>query len=230
LTLVDAAPIVIAVDATELGMETETAPSLADHRTITLEGMRAEMAAQGARKGPAGVLAKAILRLLEALVALLAEFKAGRLAGAAPGGAGSATAPDYAAAPVDGARLPAPRSDWSASWPNPTADAGEGEEPPNQPRAIPQTESEICDGRSGDASAGRNGCVARRHPSPSGCAGPPSASRGEGTIPGLRRGPRSRPAAPSRLQDWRANRGPIQKTGFGTRGLRAIILLRYRNF
>lgn len=59
-------------------------PSLADRFTISLEEMREEMAAQSPRKGPAGALLAAILRLLEALVALLAEFKAGTLPAAVP--------------------------------------------------------------------------------------------------------------------------------------------------
>jgi hypothetical protein len=73
--------------------------------------MRAEMAAHGARKGPAGVLLAAIVSFLEMLVALLAEFKAGRLAVAQPGhGAPNtpcAAAPNCAGAAVRGAGLPA---------------------------------------------------------------------------------------------------------------------------
>jgi hypothetical protein len=87
-------------------METETAPSPADRCTSTLDGIRASIAAEGMRKGPAGALAKAILRLLETLMALLAEFKAGTLSAPAPG---------------LGATPPPPRS----SRPNPTAKAGE---------------------------------------------------------------------------------------------------------
>ena len=112
-------------------METDSAPSLADRCTVTLEGMRAEMAAQGTRKGPAQVLARAVLRLLEALVALLAEFKAGTLGAATPGGgAACAAAPDCATVPVDGGALaiPHPRPPAQpppplarASWPNPSA-------------------------------------------------------------------------------------------------------------
>jgi hypothetical protein len=59
-------------------------PSLAERLSIPLDGMRATMAAQGPRKGPAAALQRAILRLLEALMALLAEFKAGTI-GAVPG-------------------------------------------------------------------------------------------------------------------------------------------------
>ncbi len=67
-------------------------PPPADHCTITLDRMRAELAAQGVRKGPAGALAKAILRLLEVLAALLADFKAGRLAAAERSDGAAATA------------------------------------------------------------------------------------------------------------------------------------------
>jgi hypothetical protein len=63
----------------------ETAvPSLADRFAITFEGMREAMAADAARKGPTGALLRAILSLLERIVALLAEFRAGTLVAAAP--------------------------------------------------------------------------------------------------------------------------------------------------
>jgi hypothetical protein len=63
---------------------TTTAPFLTDRLTITLDGMRAAMAAEGARKGLAGALLAAILGFLDTLVALLAEFLAGTLAALAP--------------------------------------------------------------------------------------------------------------------------------------------------
>lgn len=74
------------------------------------------MAAQGARKGPARALIKAILRLLEAFVALLAEFKAGTLA-------------DPSRSCVS---TPPPRLVRS-SRPDATAEAGEGQESPVDP-------------------------------------------------------------------------------------------------
>jgi hypothetical protein len=55
-------------------------PSLADRLTMTREGMRASMAAEGRPSGPGAALHAAILRLLEMLLALLADFAAGRLA------------------------------------------------------------------------------------------------------------------------------------------------------
>ncbi len=66
-------------------MTTPPTPALADPCTIITDGVRAAMAAEGMRKGPAGALARAILRLLEVLLALLAEFKAGTLAAEARG-------------------------------------------------------------------------------------------------------------------------------------------------
>jgi hypothetical protein len=63
-------------------MDQTAPPSLADRFAIPLDGMRAAMAAEGKRKGPAGLLQAAILRLLERLVALLAELCAGTLAAA----------------------------------------------------------------------------------------------------------------------------------------------------
>lgn len=59
----------------------QTAPlSLADRIAITRDGMRAAVAAEGTRKGPAAALLAAILSFLECLLALLAEFNAGKLA------------------------------------------------------------------------------------------------------------------------------------------------------
>ena len=86
-----------------IGMTT-TPPSLADRWSATVDGVRAEMAAQGTLKGPAGALMRALLRLLEAIALLLADFQAGRLPsppagharanGAAGAGAGTADGRD----------------------------------------------------------------------------------------------------------------------------------------
>jgi hypothetical protein len=61
---------------------TDTPSSPAGRLAISLEEMRAQMAAEGMRKGLAGALQAAILGLLECLLALLADFKAGRLTAA----------------------------------------------------------------------------------------------------------------------------------------------------
>jgi hypothetical protein len=67
-------------------MMTTAAPSPTGHLDISLGEMRAAMAAEGTKKGLAGAVAAALLSLLDLIVALLAEFRAGKLAALAPQG------------------------------------------------------------------------------------------------------------------------------------------------
>ena len=60
-------------------MPDAAAPSSSDLQS-RMEEMRASMTARGTEKGPAGMLQEAILRLLALLMAMLADFRAGRLA------------------------------------------------------------------------------------------------------------------------------------------------------
>ena len=80
-------------------MLTDPTPSPPSDLGNTLEEMRAAIAAEGARKGLAGAVTAAILRLLEVLVALLAEFRAGTLVAAVPDRGARAEAAEACADP-----------------------------------------------------------------------------------------------------------------------------------
>ena len=62
-------------------MLTDPASSpLAGRCTDILGELRAELAARGSRKGPRTMLLEAIVRLLETLLAIIADFRSGNLA------------------------------------------------------------------------------------------------------------------------------------------------------
>ena len=75
-----------------------SAAAAPNHLKDTLEEMRARVAARGARKGLTGAIEEAILGFLELLMALLADFRAGRLAPLAPASEDTAGGADGAVA------------------------------------------------------------------------------------------------------------------------------------
>jgi hypothetical protein len=85
---------------------TTAAPSPTGHLDISLGEMRAALVAEGTRKGLSGAVAAALLSLLDLILALLADFRAGRLAAAAPQGvaAGAPCAADPSARPSPAAQ------------------------------------------------------------------------------------------------------------------------------
>jgi hypothetical protein len=219
-------------------MMTNATPSLADRCTIALDGMREEMAAQGVRKGPAGALLKAILRLLEAFVALLAEFKAGTLAN--PSRSCVSTPPPKLI---------------RFSQPDTTAEAGEGQESPADPcpgcrchhrrrgggapespltlplrgsLRLPQGNKERCARRTRAAlSANRGESTPRSRIAPrtafatDGCLRPHTDCLPRAPIRCMGRFAAAKRASKVSYQ--------IQKNGLSMRGFRANILFRYQN-
>ncbi len=100
-----------------------TAASAPTDLKSTLEEMRASVAAQGARKGLAALVQDAVLKLLEVLMALLEDLRAGRLAVVAPAAEDAADGP-HPINPPQGARVISGEaaglrvdSGWRGWWP-----------------------------------------------------------------------------------------------------------------
>ena len=204
-----------------------TAPSSpTESFSDTLEGVRASIAMEGTRKGPAGALAWAILHFPEMLVALLADFKAGRLVVVVQGERAARSA-----GPVYGAGVPNPHHG--------PADQVRGQ-------ACPRGGREICGRRSANTGAGHGvstgGVAQGTSPQPSRQSGEEACARHRIApafqVPGKRMTALAKPSgckrrsritprfeALSRLQNRcgrRARELPIRKTGSGMRCFRDI--------
>ena len=111
-----------------------THPDLKD----TLEEVRASVAACGARKGIRGAIQQAILGFLEAFLALLADFRAGKLAPVAP-------VAEEAAGDVGGA-VACPSLPPAGSRPTPAASLPTRGECEDAPRCFPARTAATADG------------------------------------------------------------------------------------
>ena len=147
---------------------TDAAPSPTDRFSSTLEGMRAAIAAEGTSNGLTGKLLAAILGLLDTLMALLADLRAGRLAAPGPGAACAAST--ACAASAEPRLSPARRT-------SPSPRCGEGRGEVNAPApSLPFAPSPAKRGRAGVAAAGASNS--------SSTAGQPVRSGLESKIPG----------------------------------------------
>ena len=228
------------------------APSAPTDLSSTLEGIRAAIAAEGAGNGLAGKLQAAILRLLEVLVALLADFRAGRLSGlavesgaadAAPGP--RAVAPDRSSAPARGwweacARAGVKLLGWgaAASWEDAPADGAAVRPAPEDAEMRGRERSIAAAGGATAAFRCRNDkCRPARAPGPEtlsprrGCTAPRPAFRravaGYARLRGL-----THPTTRSFTAENAGGRDrfhTVSKAGFGGCRIRAFTSLRYSN-
>ena len=149
---------------------TAPAPSpLSDRCTAILDEMRAELAA-GSRKGPSRMLLAAIVRFLETLLAVIADFRAGRLAALAPeypakgvaARAGRAEGTACAAKPVPATGLTEPRSsmaDESCNYDSPSRIGGHFCQQESEPVASPSLSVEPDRASAVGTQIGRRGSV-----------------------------------------------------------------------
>jgi hypothetical protein len=175
-------------------MSATATENLADRRPVSFEEFRDAWEAEDPQKGLAKLLQRMILRLLNALVVLLAEARAGKLDAASDGAEDVPSESDVVAADADVCGADADRG--VGRQVNARATPTECDKGINANRAS-RAFAVLCVLGGEDPGAQRNAEIAGAennargcHPSPSRCAGPFLSLKGRGIRGPVRRWPR----------------------------------------